>query len=63
MIVLLTHYLIYLVRLNEVKSRLNLVEMSIHEQLTPEQKGQNTYLPPACHTLSRKEDIILQRES
>jgi len=42
-----------------VKSRLDLVEMRIHEQLAPEKMGQNTYLPPICHTLSRKEKIEL----
>ena len=34
-----------------VKSRLDLVEMDIHEQLALEQKGKNTYLPPICLSL------------
>jgi len=33
--------------------------MRLHEQLAPEKRGQNIYLPPACHTLSRKEKIEL----
>jgi len=40
-----------------VKDRKNLAEMGIHRQLAPEQKGQNTYLPSACNTFSRKEKI------
>jgi len=40
-----------------VKSRLDLVEMRIHEQLAPKQKEKNMYLPLACYTLSRKEKI------
>ena len=60
MIVLLTHYSIYQVRLRTYsKAKLNLVEMCIHEHLAQEKRGQNTYLPPACHTLSRKEKIEL----
>jgi len=31
--------------------------MGIREQLTPEQKRKNMYLPPACYTLSRKKKI------
>ena len=42
-----------------VKVRLDIVEMLIHKQLAPEKKGQNTCLPLACHTLSRKEKIEL----
>jgi len=40
-----------------VKSRLDLVEMSVREQLAPGQKGKNTYLSSARYTLSRKEKI------
>ena len=40
-----------------VKSRLYLVEISISEQLAPEQKEKNTYLLPVCYTWSRKEKI------
>ena len=42
-----------------VKSRLDLVEMHIRKQLAPDKRGKNTYLPPACHILSRKEKIEL----
>ena len=42
---------------DEVKNSLNLVEMGVREQLTPEQKGKNMYLLPACYTFSRKEKI------
>ena len=42
-----------------VKVRKDFVEMGIRKQLAPEQKGQNIYLPSACHTLSRKEKIDL----
>jgi len=38
-----------------VKSRLNLVEMSLREKLSPKQKRKNTYLPSVSYTLSRKE--------
>ena len=44
---------------DEVKTRKELVEMSINKQLAPEQKGQNIFLPPTWHTLSRKEKIDL----
>ena len=42
-----------------VKSKLDLVEMHICDQLAPEKRGQNTYLPPACYTLSKKYKIKL----
>ena len=29
--------------------------MGIRQQLYPQSKGKQTYLPPACHTLSKKE--------
>ncbi|XP_052728168.1 uncharacterized protein LOC128195186 [Vigna angularis] len=38
-----------------MKSRLDLVEMGIREQLAPQSHGKRTYLPPACHTLSKQE--------
>jgi len=40
-----------------MKTRLNLVEVGIREQLAHEQKWENMYLPLACYTLSRKENI------
>ncbi|XP_056683319.1 uncharacterized protein [Spinacia oleracea] len=39
------------------KSRLDLVDMGIREELHPQNKNGRTYLPPACHTLSRKEKV------
>jgi len=44
---------------DSVKVRKDLVEMGIHKQLAPEQKGQNTFLLSACYTLSRKKKINL----
>jgi len=38
-----------------LNARLDLAEMGIRQQLTPQQKGNRTFLPPACHTLSKKE--------
>ncbi|MBK5591046.1 hypothetical protein JJ728_23120, partial [Salmonella enterica subsp. enterica serovar Typhi] len=35
--------------------RLDMVDMNIRSNLAPIARGQRTYLPPACHTLSRKE--------
>ena len=35
----------------------DLVEMGIRDQLHPRFDGNKIYLPPACHTLSRKEKI------
>ena len=35
----------------------DLVEMGIRDQLHPRFDGKKIYLPPACHTLSRKEKI------
>ncbi|PNY00525.1 hypothetical protein L195_g023807 [Trifolium pratense] len=32
-----------------------MVEMGIRQQLAPKSSGKRTYLPPACHTLSRNE--------
>jgi len=42
-----------------VKTRLYLVKIHRRKQLAPEKMGQNTYLPPACHTLSKKDKIEL----
>ncbi|PNY02971.1 hypothetical protein L195_g026293 [Trifolium pratense] len=36
-------------------ARLDMVELGIREQLAPQSTGKRTYLPPACHTLSKKE--------
>jgi hypothetical protein len=38
-----------------VNARLDLVAMGIREELAPQSHGKRTYLPPACHTLSKKE--------
>ncbi|XP_027915074.1 uncharacterized protein LOC114174430 [Vigna unguiculata] len=38
-----------------LNARLDLVEMGIREQLAPQSHGKRTYLPPACHTLSKQE--------
>jgi len=35
----------------------DLAEMGIQSQLHPRSDGKRIYLPPACHTLSRKEKI------
>ena len=35
----------------------DLVEMGIRDQLNPRSDGKKIYLPPACHTLSRKDKI------
>ena len=37
------------------KARLDLVEMGIRPELAPQQRGSRTFLPPASHTLSKKE--------
>jgi len=38
-----------------LKSRQDLVEMGIREQLHPISQGSRMYLPPACHTMSTNE--------
>ncbi|XP_003518081.1 uncharacterized protein [Glycine max] len=38
-----------------LKCRQDLVNMGIREQLHPQSQGQQTYLPPACYTMSTKE--------
>ena len=40
-----------------VNSRKDMVDMCIGKELAAEERGKSTYLPPACHTLSRKEKI------
>lgn len=35
---------------------LDIVEMGIRQQLALEDRGKISYLPPACHTLSKKEN-------
>ena len=35
----------------------DLAKMGIRAQLHPRSKGKKIYLPPACHTFSRKEKI------
>jgi len=38
-----------------LNTRQDLAEMGIREKLHPIYDGNKIYLPPACHTLSRKE--------
>ena len=38
-------------------TRQDLAEMGIRAQLHPKSDDKKIYLPPACHTLSRKENI------
>jgi len=38
-----------------IKARQDLVDMGILSKLHPQSIGRRTYLPPACHSLSRKE--------
>uniref|UniRef100_A0A151UGQ4 Uncharacterized protein n=1 Tax=Cajanus cajan TaxID=3821 RepID=A0A151UGQ4_CAJCA len=38
-----------------VKAQQNLVDMGIRSELHPQSIGKRTYLPPVCHTLSKKE--------
>ncbi|XP_027922610.1 uncharacterized protein LOC114180495 [Vigna unguiculata] len=44
-----------------LNARLDLVEMGIREQLAPQSHGKRTYLPPACHTLSKQEKEVFVR--
>ena len=37
-----------------VKARQDLADMGIRSELHPQSVGKRTYLPPACHTLSKK---------
>jgi len=40
-----------------LNTRQDLAEMGIRSQLHPRFDGKKIYLPPACHTLSKKEKI------
>ena len=40
-----------------INVRKNMVEMGIRPELAPQEKGERTFLPAACYTLSRKEKI------
>ncbi|CAM8931677.1 unnamed protein product [Rhodiola kirilowii] len=42
-----------------VKARLDMLEMNIRTKLAPELRGQRTYLPPSCTTLSKSEKTSL----
>ena len=42
-------------------SHLDMEAMGIRKQLAPIEKGKRTYLPPACHTLSKKENNFFLR--
>ncbi|CAM8940965.1 unnamed protein product [Rhodiola kirilowii] len=42
-----------------VKARLDMLEMNIRTKLAPEPRGQRTYLPPSCTTLSKSEKTSL----
>ncbi|CAM8880194.1 unnamed protein product [Rhodiola kirilowii] len=42
-----------------VKARLDMLEMNIRTKLAPETRGQRTYLPLSCTTLSKSEKISL----
>ncbi|XP_058733075.1 uncharacterized protein LOC131604664 [Vicia villosa] len=44
---------------DNINARLDLQSMGLRKELKPVKKGSRTYLPPAAHTLSRKEKIIL----
>ncbi|XP_019184592.1 PREDICTED: uncharacterized protein LOC109179541 [Ipomoea nil] len=40
---------------DSVKVRKDMVEMGIRDKLAPQELGKRIYLPPVCHTLSKKE--------
>ncbi|XP_058725960.1 uncharacterized protein LOC131597270 [Vicia villosa] len=40
---------------DNVNARLDMIEIGIRQQLAPQSAGKRTYLPPACHTLSKDE--------
>ncbi|CAM8943914.1 unnamed protein product [Rhodiola kirilowii] len=44
---------------DRVKARLDMFEMNIRTKLAPELRGQQTYLPPSCTTLSKSEKTSL----
>lgn len=43
---------------DDISARLNRLQMEIQTKLAPIKKGKRKYLPPATHTLSRKEKIV-----
>ena len=44
-----------------INARKDLVEMGVRLGLQPQPHGKQTYLPPACHTLSKFEKLIFCR--
>jgi len=44
---------------DEINARKDLVEMGVQLKLQPQPHGKRSYLPPACHTLSKFEKISL----
>jgi len=42
---------------DDFNTRQDLADMGIRSQLHPRSDGKKIYLPPACHTLSKKEKI------
>ena len=42
---------------DEINAHKDLVEMGVWFELQPQSHGKRTYLPPACHTLSKSETI------
>jgi len=42
---------------DEINACKDLVEMGVRFKLQPQPHGKRTYLPPACHTLSKSENI------
>ena len=42
---------------DDLNTHQDLAEMGIRDQFHPRSDGKKIYLPPACHTLSRKEKI------
>ena len=41
-----------------INARKDLVEMGVRLELQPQPHGKRTYLPPACHTLSKFERSV-----
>jgi hypothetical protein len=41
-----------------LNARLDMAIMKIRSELAPVMKGKRTYLPPAAHTLFRKEKVV-----
>ena len=44
---------------DSINARLDLIDMGIRTELAPVEDGKRTFLPPAAHTLSRKEKKVL----